>query len=190
MSGEDENYKDGVRSLAQFKNSSDPRFISEALSSLTISSNKGNPRAMLLLGGIYRNGCGVPIDYKRANLYFAESAKQGDADAIFNLCWAHLRGNGFEQNYEKALSYGLDAAKLGHSEAQLVLGLMFRRGHGCEKNYPEAIKWIELSSQQENGNAKAQLKDLLDSVEYKNYLKSIFSFFFFCHRFFLGERFT
>src|SRR5215470_18817670 len=51
---------------------------------------KGDPRAMTLLGELYSNGLGVPLDEVKAVKWYQLAANRGDRDAMFALAIFHV----------------------------------------------------------------------------------------------------
>jgi S1-C subfamily serine protease len=81
-------------------------------------------------------------------------AKQGDADAQFNLGVMYENGRGVPQNYKTAVKWYTLAAKQGNINAQFNLGSMYAQGLGVIQDYKTAMKWYTLAAKQ--GDADAQ----------------------------------
>jgi TPR repeat protein len=67
-------------------------------------------------------------DYATALREWAPLAKQGDADAQFNLGLMHDDGQGVPQDYSTAVKWYSLAAEQGGVSAQSALGRMYRNG--------------------------------------------------------------
>ena len=81
-------------------------------------------------------------------------AKQGDANAQFELGWMYDEGDGvFLDDREAAKWYRL-AAEQGHVDAQFNLGVMYDEGEGVSQDDGEAVRWYRLAAEQ--GRADAQ----------------------------------
>jgi|TARA_B110000967_G_scaffold6241_1_gene6254 TPR repeat protein len=67
------------------------------------------------------------------------AAKQGDADAQFNLGIMYDIGEGVPENNAEAVKWYRKAADQGHAKAQFNLGLMYNNGEGVPENDAEAV---------------------------------------------------
>jgi len=74
------------------------------------------------------------------------SAKQGDADAQYNLGIMYERGQGATQDDAEAVKWYRKAAEQGHARAQGLLGLMYHQGLGVPQDYLQAHMWYNLSA--------------------------------------------
>lgn len=70
-------------------------------------------------------------------------AKQGVAQAQYNLGILYNYGKGVPRNYEKAFKWYKKAAKNGFPEAQYVLGRMYKKGLGVPKDEEKAAYWAK-----------------------------------------------
>jgi len=93
----------------------------------------------------YEHGEGVPKDPKKAADLYCQAARDGDADALFNLGWMYANGRGIGRDYDVAASLFERAAAAGHVQAAKVLSL-FREGHArlpdCLAEPPPAIEGL------------------------------------------------
>jgi TPR repeat protein len=92
-------------------------------------------------------------DCKKALEKFTPLAKQGNADAQYNLGYMYYNGNGVNQNFTEAKRWMELAAKQGDLGAKLYLGVMYDKGQGIEQNYSLAVRWYTKAA--EKGNAYA-----------------------------------
>ena len=83
-----------------------------------------------------------------------QSAKQGNADAQFNLGLMYESGRGVRQDYTKAVQWYRKAAGQGHAKAQYNLGGMYANGKGVLQNLVQAEQWYRKAAEQ--GIAEAQ----------------------------------
>ena len=81
-------------------------------------------------------------------------AKQGDADAQFDLGVMFYTGDPVPQDYKEAAKWYRKAAEQGVAEAQAFLGNMYSIGRGVPQDYKEAAKWCRKAAEQ--GDALAQ----------------------------------
>src|SRR6266508_4012082 len=81
-------------------------------------AQKGDPRAQISLGRMYRKGEGVPQDYAAAVIWYHRAAEQGFATGQFLLGEMYFVGLGVPQDYVLAhMWYNLAAAQ-GDEEAR------------------------------------------------------------------------
>ena len=81
-------------------------------------------------------------------------AKQGDADAQYNLGNCYLNGEGVAKDYVEAVKWYRKAAEQRNARAQVSLGFCYCRGEGVAKDYVETVKWYRKAADQ--GDAVAQ----------------------------------
>ena len=88
------------------------------------------------------------------SLDICEEAKQGDAEAQYNLGWAYKKGEGVAKDPREAVRWYRMAAEQGNSGAQNYLGVAYETGEGIAKDPREAVRWYRMAAEQ--GFAKAQ----------------------------------
>ncbi len=93
-------------------------------------------------------------DYATALREWRPLAKQGDADAQYNLGIMYERGQGVPQDDAEAVKWYCKAAEQGYASAQFNLGNMYGEGQGVPQDYAEAVKWYRRAAEQ--GNAGGQ----------------------------------
>ena len=95
-------------------------------------------------------------DYAAALREWRPLAKQGNADAQYNLGVMYDEGEGTNENNKEAVRlYNLSAAQ-GNANAQNKLGEAYEAGSGVIQDYTEAEKWYRLSAAQ--GNEESQYR--------------------------------
>lgn len=82
------------------------------------------------------------------------NARNGDAQAQYELGYCYDRGEGVVQDHEKAMFWFLKAAMQEHDEACYELGMLYHYGEGVEQNYAKAVYWYEKAAKR--GHAMAQ----------------------------------
>jgi TPR repeat protein len=102
----------------------------------------------------YEHGEGVPRDPERAAALYCAAARDGDADALFNLGWMYANGRGIGRDYDIAATLFARAAAAGNAQAARVLTL-FRQGHA---SLPDCL-------QEERPGAQAAPFDLVRAEE-------------------------
>jgi hypothetical protein len=88
-------------------------------------------------------------------------AKQGNADAQYNLGLMYDKGRGVPQNYKTAVKWYTLAAKQGHADAQYNLGVMYDEGIGISQNNYTAMKWYGLAAKRGNSDAQKRYGELV-----------------------------
>jgi hypothetical protein len=132
------------------------------------AANSGSFMAQYNLGSMYREGVGVPQDYKTAFKWLLKSANQGYTRAIADIGIMHYTGNGLKQDYKTARVY-LEIAALNDNEmAQAYLGLMHANGQGVKQNKDLAIKWLTKAANKGNKIAITNLQLLKTQKERDN----------------------
>lgn len=84
-------------------------------------------------------------------------AKEGNANAQFNLGVYYTKGTEVPENYEKAFKWYMKSAQQGIVVAQTNLAFMYLKGNGVPENYNEAFKWFMISAQQGDEDAQNSL---------------------------------
>ena len=93
-------------------------------------------------------------DYATALREWRPLAKQGVADAQYNLGVMYRKGRGVPQDDAEAVKWYRKAAEQGHAIAQVSLGVMYGEGRGVTQDYAEALQWWRKAAEQ--GVAGAQ----------------------------------
>lgn len=106
----------------------------------TASDLKNHPRAMNLLGDIYKKGIPdvVKVDYSKAFDLFTKASDRGLLDAQGNLGVLYMNGQGVEKDPAKAASLFKDGADQKNSLCMFFYAMCLEGGLGVEKNATEA----------------------------------------------------
>ncbi|KOX74020.1 Protein sel-1 like protein 2 [Melipona quadrifasciata] len=108
----------------------------DAIKHFTVGANLSSAASMFNLGLCHELGLGTLVDHRQAAKYYNDAAKQGHADATYNLGVFYAQGRGdFTVDIDRARNYFIKAAKLGQSQAQHALEL--------EKHYQVKQKEID-----------------------------------------------
>ncbi len=113
--------------------------------------------AMLLVGNVYAESTPEQI---AATAKLKVQAKQGDADAQFNLGVAYFDGEGVEQDQREAVSWFRKAAEQGDADAQFRLGVAYAIGKGVIEDYVEAYIWHSIAKVNGNEPAAENLRNI------------------------------
>jgi len=84
-----------------------------ALKELQPLADKGKAEAQMVIGAMYDNGEGVPMDYRQAVMWYSKAADQGNANAQYNLAMMYANGLGIQLDWVQALKWFNLAALLG-----------------------------------------------------------------------------
>ena len=128
---------------------------SEAFKILEQASELGNSESQNLLGTMYLDGKGVPIDYEKAFELFQTAADKNNLSAFNNLGYMYLHGKGIGKNYNKAFKSFMKAAENDDFIAQENIAYMYYNGLSTAKNYDKAFGWY-LKAVNNGGSADAQ----------------------------------
>ena len=86
-------------------------------------------------------------DYNTAHTLTSLLAKQGVAEAQYNLGLMYQDGLGVNQDYETAVKWFQLSAEQGYPSAQFNLGKMYEKGYGVRQDYEKAVKWYKPSAE-------------------------------------------
>lgn len=134
-----------------------PNLTEDELNSLRLSAENGDPKAQNELGGVYRNGRGVPQDYSQASMWYRKAAEQGNADAQLNLAFSYEMGEGVPKDCSQAAFWFGKAAGQGDAMAQFLLGDMYKTGRGVPQDCGRAAFWYRKAADQDEVNAQLRL---------------------------------
>jgi TPR repeat protein len=96
-------------------------------------------------------------DYATALKEWLPLAKQGNADAQYNLGKLYWRGLGVPKDDVEAVKWYHRSAEQGHPEAQVILGRLYFAGAGVPQHYGEAMKWLRKAAEQGHPEAQFEL---------------------------------
>ncbi len=123
-------------------------------------AQKGNGKAMNMLGLMHDRGHGVPINSKKALEWFRRSADADNTDGMYNLGRLLEQGRGTPRHVDSAAVWFRRAADLGQADAQYNLGKLYERGEGVVRNDKHAAGWYSLAATADNVEAQARLGHL------------------------------
>jgi TPR repeat protein len=104
-------------------------------------------------------------NYKKAFEEWLPYAKQGDAQAQYNLAGLYVNGYGVDLDDKKAFEWYQKSAQQGFAKAQFNIGAMYLTSIGVEKSYSKAKHWLSLAY--ENGIEDSEV--LWNKYELWNY---------------------
>ncbi|CAL9054756.1 unnamed protein product [Musa banksii] len=102
---------------------------------------KGDPRAMELLGEMYARGAGVERNYTKAFEWLTLASKHKYYSAYNGLGYLYVKGYGVEKkNYTKAREYFEKAAENKEPGGHYNLGVLYLKGIGVKRDVAAACK--------------------------------------------------
>ncbi len=134
--------------------------FAKAHTRLLALAQKGNSKAMNMVGLLYDRGQGVPINSKKALEWFRRSADAENAEGMYNLGRLLEQGRGTPRHVDSAAVWFRKAADLGQPDAQYNLGRLYERGEGVVRNDKHAAGWYSLAATADNVEAQARLGHL------------------------------
>jgi uncharacterized protein len=164
--------------LVELEKNMTPEEMKEAANSKILRkiAEAGDLKAQVTLGLMYRDGNGVPKDYKEAWKWYQKAADQGEKVAQYNLrniydeaigCLRLPDYSEFKEERLRAMSVIEEAlngfhkvAEKGHPFVQCQLGRIYRDGHGVSKNLSKAAEWYRKAAEQGDREAQKELGDI------------------------------
>ena len=84
-------------------------------------------------------------------------AKQGIAEAQYNLGLMYSRGEGVPRDDKEAMRWYRLSAEQGFAESQTNLGLMYGKGQGVPRDDKEAMRWYIDYQQNKESQEPSQI---------------------------------
>ncbi|HEU4679820.1 MAG TPA: Sel1-like repeat-containing protein kinase family protein, partial [Terrimicrobiaceae bacterium] len=132
-----------------------PRDPKRAVELLTAASTLNNPRAMNLLGDIYRRGIpGLADPYLSESVrLFSRARELGFLDSQGNLGVLYIYGQGVPKDERKAFALFQDGAEKGNALCMFFYAMCFEGGVGVPRDREAARKWYVRAAQGGNKTA-------------------------------------
>ncbi|XP_039124208.1 ERAD-associated E3 ubiquitin-protein ligase component HRD3 [Dioscorea cayenensis subsp. rotundata] len=108
--------------------------------------DKGEPRAMELLGEIYARGAGVERNYTKAFEWLKLASRQQHYSAYNGLGYLYVKGYGVEKNLTKAKEFFEKAAENKEAGGHYNLGVLYLKGIGVKKDVVTACKYFLVAA--------------------------------------------
>lgn len=121
----------------------------QAIINLRPAVEKGDPRAMVLLGNMYMDGHGVTADPTEGFGLYHQAAKLGNTDGMVAIATLYQTGNGVLINTNLAINWFGRAARLGNMEGALVYGIhLYQGSHGnsfdFRPDHEASYRWFRI----------------------------------------------
>lgn len=120
--------------------------IEEAFQVLGQEAEKGNPRALYLLGCLHTADFNSKKDYEKGILSLRRAADQNYPPALTELAHLYFSGEGITENKTQARMLYRRAADSGYGPAQFNCGIMYKKGQGGEKDLKLGYYYLCLAS--------------------------------------------
>lgn len=113
-----------------------------------LAAMEGNAYAEKMLGDLYAEGKGVPVNPRLAADWREKAAKRGNVEAQCLLGKMYLNGDGVDKDQAKAEQWLRRAADEGSSEAQYLVGKMYYARTSSAEEREVAGNWLAKSAAQ------------------------------------------
>ena len=120
-----------------------------------IAAYEGNPEAQFQLALSYSKDS---PNYALAAYWYTQAARQGMANAQYNLGHFYLQGIGVPQDTSKTILWWEQAAHQNYPQAQHNIGTIYFEGIGVKKNIPLAKLWFARCAKLGSEPCKASLR--------------------------------
>lgn len=117
-----------------------------AFALVSAQAEKGNPQAMLQLGGFYEQGVGVGRNYSKAFEWYRKAADAGRPEGYYNLGVCYEIGMGAAGDMAKSIQNYQKAAEMGLTQAMQKLASIYITGAGVPRNTALGMAWLEKAA--------------------------------------------
>ena len=107
-----------------------------------------DPQAHTLIGRLYAEGLGVPVNQLTAAKWYRRGAELGDIESMFAFGVILAKGKAIKQDHNGAADMFERAARKGHAYAHYNLGLLFLSGKGKPENAFRGAQHLEYAARQ------------------------------------------
>uniref|UniRef100_A0A7N0TKJ5 ERAD-associated E3 ubiquitin-protein ligase component HRD3A n=1 Tax=Kalanchoe fedtschenkoi TaxID=63787 RepID=A0A7N0TKJ5_KALFE len=135
----------------------------KALSWFSKAAEKGDSRAMELLGEFYARGVGVERNYTKSYEWLTQASKLHLYSSYNGLGYLYVKGYGVERNYTKAKEYFEMAAENDDAGGHYNLGVMYFKGFGMKRDVRIACKCFMMAANLGQPKAFYQLAKMFHS---------------------------
>lgn len=145
-----ENLEQGLTAYSQKKYAKAARYFEKA-------KDAGMPEAMFVLGNMYINGFGVPLNITTAITYYRRAAEEQYTPALYTLALLYMEGSLVVQDVNLAHVYISKAAEKGDVEAMTTLATWYERGYLGQGKVKQAVSWYKKAAKLGDTNAQTAL---------------------------------
>jgi hypothetical protein len=118
----------------------------EAKTLAEAAAANGDGPAHTLLGQMYEQGLGVPLDLSKAVEHYAKGAALGDVHSQFSLGVLLAEGRGIKENKKQAADFFELAAAKNHAVAIYNLSLIYVEGFSRPQDFEKAAQLMEQAA--------------------------------------------
>ena len=122
---------------------------------LEYANERRDPEIYFILGELFYDFDEPERDYKKAAMYFKESAELGYIEAQTRLSEMYTKGEGVLQDYTQSRYWLEKAAQNGGANAMVLLGNIYRNGQGVKKDVKRSFDYYLSAAKK--GNLLGQL---------------------------------
>ena len=137
----------------------------QAQAKIKQDAERGDARAEIKLGEMYRSGDGERKDSVEAFNWFRRAADQGNRGAEFYLGLMFSNGEGTTKDIAGGIKWYVKAAKQGSTDAAYNLGLIYGNGDGVPQDPQEAAGWYRKAAMGGDTDAQINLGYMLSNGE-------------------------
>jgi TPR repeat protein len=109
-------------------------------------AERGDYRAMAILGSMYAGGQGISQNLEKAFHWLKQSAQYDQPSAQYRLGLMYDNGLGVVRNQKKAIRWFQKAAGHRYGPAQIMMGVKYARGEGFKQDKIKAYAWLSLAN--------------------------------------------
>jgi TPR repeat protein len=150
----------------------------EAIANLRPAAERGDARAMVLLGNMYAYGFGVDKDDVEAFLLYRRAAEKDNKEGIIATAAFYQEGRGVSKNTRLAIEWFERGAKMGDQTCAFFYAIHLYQGSkgdtfDFKPNHAESYKWFLIASEgtvfpkmaQTSENMAKQIGEKLNALE-------------------------
>ena len=118
----------------------------QAFSMIRAEAEKGDPAALITLGGFYAEGVGVQKNYSKARECYEKAAQSGMAEGFYNVgvCWEI--GMGSEADPSRAADFFSKAAEKNLPQALFKMSAILDSGVGVKRDEKASVDYMERAA--------------------------------------------
>lgn len=132
--------------IAYYTGTGSPSDPELALRLLDSAAQRGNTRAMIILGQLYNGSEGIERDTVKVLHWYERAVEAGSVDAMVQLAGSYLSGESVPQDAKRAAELYQRAADLGSTEAMCRLGICYENGDGVVLNSRRAYSLYQQAA--------------------------------------------
>lgn len=120
---------------------------------------QGNRDCFKILGTLFHQGFGVPLDFKLALACYTIASALGSASAMNSIGFMYQEGHGMTPNTRVAVEWYTFAASMSDRTSQYNIACASYKGTGLVQNSTSAFKWYLLAAMQGDSDAQCAVGD-------------------------------